>query len=138
MGNAVYMSMDIPDTFLAFSKMLNYIQWDRAKIVAFVFFIGVWTYFRHYLNIVMLWSTWYQFDLIPETAKRWSWSEGVYMQPWMRYQIFGPLFLLQLLNLFWYSLMMRILWRAITTRTADDERSDDEDEGDAGDAKKNN
>lgn len=42
-GNAVFLSMDVPDTFLAFSKLLNYIQWDRAKIVTFVFFFGVWS-----------------------------------------------------------------------------------------------
>jgi len=41
-GNAVFVSMDIPDVFLAFSKILNYIQWDRAKMYAFGFFVGVW------------------------------------------------------------------------------------------------
>ncbi|KAG6810872.1 hypothetical protein H0H92_009993 [Tricholoma furcatifolium] len=41
-GNAVYMSMDIPDTFFAFSKLLNYIQWNKAKVYAFVIFIFVW------------------------------------------------------------------------------------------------
>ena len=25
-----------------FSKLLNYIQWDRTKVATFVFFIGVW------------------------------------------------------------------------------------------------
>jgi acyl-CoA-dependent ceramide synthase len=55
------MSMDIPDTFLAvswlriqgshkstpiilqFSKLLNYIQWNTAKVYAFGVFFGVWT-----------------------------------------------------------------------------------------------
>ena len=46
-----------------------------------------------------------------EWTKHWSWSEGVYMPSWMQYQIFSPLFLLQLLNLFWYYLMIRILIR---------------------------
>ncbi|KAF9446956.1 longevity assurance proteins LAG1/LAC1 [Macrolepiota fuliginosa MF-IS2] len=129
-GNAVFMSMDIPDMFLAASKILNYIQWDTAKMYAFVLFIGVWTYFRHYLNLVILWSVWHEYDLIPESSRRWVWSEGVYMLPWMKYQVFAPLLLLQLLNVFWYYLMMRILWsRAIVTRTADDDRSDDEDDG---------
>lgn len=26
---------------------------------------GILSYFRHYLNIVMLWSVWTQFDLMP-------------------------------------------------------------------------
>lgn len=59
-GNAVYMSMDIPDVFLAvtvfllysfvssdcspqISKILNYLQFTRSKLVAFITFLGVWT-----------------------------------------------------------------------------------------------
>ncbi|KAA1466434.1 longevity assurance proteins LAG1/LAC1 [Dentipellis sp. KUC8613] len=101
-GNAVYMSMDIPDVFLAMSKLANYIQWNRAKIFVFVFFLCIWTYFRHYLNWVMLWSVWKEFDLMPESSKRFSPSDGVWMVWWMKWQIFVPIFLLQLLNLWWY------------------------------------
>ncbi|KAF9057653.1 TLC domain-containing protein [Panaeolus papilionaceus] len=125
-GNAVYMSMDIPDAFLAFSKILNYIQWNKAKVYSFLVFFGVWTYFRHYLNLHILWSVWSESPNVPEWTRRWSWSEGIYMPAWMRYQIFLPLLLLQLLNLFWYSLMVKILIRAIATAEADDDRSDDE------------
>ena len=35
------------------------------------------------------------------------------MVHWMRYQIFAPLVLLQLLNLFWYHLMWKILIRSV-------------------------
>ena len=38
------MSMDIPDTFLAFSKLLNYMVYDIPKTVSFIVFLGVWTY----------------------------------------------------------------------------------------------
>jgi len=127
-GNAVFMSMDIPDTFLAFSKLLNYIQLDKAKTYAFALFIMIWTYFRHYLNLRILWSVWYEFDLIPESSKAWKAVDGTYLAHWMRYQVFLPLVLLQLLNLFWYYLMMRILVKGIITRKVDDERSEDEDE----------
>ncbi|KJA30181.1 hypothetical protein HYPSUDRAFT_32286 [Hypholoma sublateritium FD-334 SS-4] len=125
-GNAVYMSMDIPDAFLALSKLLNYIQWNTAKTYAFGVFFLIWTYFRHYLNIWILWSVWFESSDIPEWTKKWSWSEGVYMPAWMPYQIFVPLLLLQGLNLFWYSLMTKILIRGIMTSEVDDHRSDDE------------
>ncbi|KAH7914205.1 TLC domain-containing protein [Hygrophoropsis aurantiaca] len=131
MGNAVYMSMDIPDAFLAFSKLLNYMRWGKSKVVSFVVFLCVWTYFRHWLNLVMLWSVWYEFDLVPETAKRWSVKDGVWLTWWMKYQMFAPILLLQLLNLFWYFLMWRILIRSIVKASMTDERSDDEDDGDA-------
>jgi len=75
--------MDVPDTFLAMVKVFNYLRWERAGIAMFVFFIGFWTwvsllyfhaifitrvlyrYFRHYLNLVMLYSVYKDFDLIP-------------------------------------------------------------------------
>ncbi|KAG6810870.1 hypothetical protein H0H92_009991 [Tricholoma furcatifolium] len=126
-GNAVYMSMDIPDTFLALSKLLNYIQWNKAKVYSFVFFIFVWSYFRHYLNFKILWSVWYELWLMPDSAKVWDASRGVYFVWWMQYQVFVPILLLQFLNLFWYYLMMRILYRAIVTSVTEDSRSDDED-----------
>jgi acyl-CoA-dependent ceramide synthase len=43
-GNAVYMSMDIPDALLAFSKLLNYMRMDRLKIVSLFIFLVAWAY----------------------------------------------------------------------------------------------
>lgn len=88
-------------------------------------------YFRHYLNFRILWSVWYEYDLAPyvctaisnhnayvlifcsESTKVWRAVHGTYLAPWMRYQIFLALGVLQLLNLFWYYLMMRILVRSV-------------------------
>ncbi|KAI0347257.1 longevity assurance proteins LAG1 LAC1 [Trametopsis cervina] len=129
-GNAVYVSMDIPDTFLAFSKLLNYIQYEKTKIGSFVVFFAIWTYFRHYLNLVMLWSVWTQFDLMPASSQQWSPKDGVWLVWWMKYQIFVPILLLQFLNIFWYYLIVRIAVRAVVAVEVTDERSDDEDEDD--------
>jgi acyl-CoA-dependent ceramide synthase len=86
-------------------------------------------YFRHYLNLVMLYSVYKDFDLIPsvslfliravaclttacrQSARSFSPSKGVYMAGWMKWQIFTPLVLLHFLNIFWYLLILRILWR---------------------------
>ncbi|KAI0773442.1 TLC domain-containing protein [Irpex lacteus] len=129
-GTAVYISMDIPDAFLGFSKLLNYLQFERGKVVSFAIFLPIWTYYRHFLNIIMLWSVWTQFDLIPESAKRWAPADGVWMVWWMKWQIFVPLFLLQLLNLWWYyHFILKIAVNAIVDfRNATDTRSDDEDD----------
>jgi acyl-CoA-dependent ceramide synthase len=47
MGQAVYMSMDIPDAFLAASKLLNYMRFERAKTVMFAVLIPTWTCVPH-------------------------------------------------------------------------------------------
>ncbi|KAI0732946.1 longevity assurance proteins LAG1/LAC1 [Fomitopsis betulina] len=129
-GVAVYISMDIPDTFLALSKIMNYIQWNRSKIFTFVVLFFTWSYFRLCLNWVILHSVWTEFDLMPETSKRWSPDDGVWLVWWMKYQIFLPILLLLFLNLFWYFLILRIAYRAITLDKLDDVRSDDEDDKD--------
>jgi acyl-CoA-dependent ceramide synthase len=53
----------------------------------------------------------------------------------MKWQIFAPIFLLQLINLFWYFLIWRILIRALFSDKLADERSDDEDEEPSTEAK---
>jgi len=120
------MSMDIPDAFFALSKLLNYMRWEHTKTICFAIFVVVWTYFRHWLNLVILWSTWAQFDLIPEASKKWSPQDGVWLTWWMKYQIVFPIAALQALNLFWYYLILRILGRALMAAGVDDERSEDD------------
>ncbi|KAJ7026854.1 longevity assurance proteins LAG1/LAC1 [Mycena alexandri] len=119
-GSAVYMSMDIPDALLALSKLLNYIQWNTVNNFVFAAFVVSWTYFRHYLNLRILWSVWFQLDdNHPSPAS---------LSPYVRHGAFGALVLLQLLNLFWYYLIVRIVIKVVTTSKAEDVRSDDEDD----------
>ncbi|KAG8862671.1 hypothetical protein FRC20_011114 [Serendipita sp. 405] len=127
-GNAIFLTMDWSDVFLALSKCFNYLQMEKTKTVAFAWFTGVWTYTRHYLNIVILYSVWTEWDLIPSQSKVWDPMNGLWMPKWVKYQIFIPILLLQFINLFWYFLIWRILLRAIFSSNLDDERSDDEDE----------
>ena len=101
-----------------------------------VYTLSTSSYFRHYLNWVILYSVWFEFDLMPfvfsrpllfqrgdptllssETSKRWSPDEGVWMVWWMRYQILMPLVLLQALNLFWYFLIWRVAFRYVMRPT---------------------
>jgi acyl-CoA-dependent ceramide synthase len=53
--------------------------------------------------------------------------EGLWMPWWFRWLMFVPLIMLQGLNLFWYNLILKVLWRGIVSREVDDSRSDDED-----------
>jgi acyl-CoA-dependent ceramide synthase len=126
-GNAVFMSMDIPDVLLAVSKLLNYMKWEKAKVVTFGMLVVTWSYFRHWLNFRLLWSVLSEFKYIPIEAQQWHPSEGIWLVWWMRWQMLFGLGALQLLNLFWYFLILRILVRTVLTKETTDERSDDED-----------
>ncbi|TIB70751.1 longevity assurance proteins LAG1/LAC1 [Wallemia mellicola] len=120
-GNAIFVTMDVSDIFLALAKCFNYVRpghWVGNFI--FGFFILVWSYMRHWLNLRILWSVWYEFDLIPSEARRWWTPDGVWM----------------LLNLFWYFLIWRILIRALLYNHLADERSDDEEEEEENDKNK--
>ncbi|KAJ6449693.1 longevity assurance proteins LAG1/LAC1 [Mycena vitilis] len=128
LGTAVFVSMDVPDVLLAFSKMLNYLALERAKVVSFGVFVVVWTYFRHYISLRILWSLQYEFDYVPKYAQIFSPLTGLYMAPWMRDQMFYSLCVLQVLNCFWYYLILRILVRSIMTSETDDNRSDAEED----------
>ena len=53
--------------------------------------------------------------LCSEHAKQWKPQEGVWFPYWMKYQIFAPLVALQIVNLFWYFLILRVLYRYVST-----------------------
>jgi len=125
----VYLTMDMSDVVLAAAKIFNYMQIDIVANTIFAGLIVVWTYTRHYMNLVLLWSVWYEFDKLPLSARRWSPRDGVWLAWWMKYQIFIPIVLLQIVNLFWYFLILRIAYRTVVSSQLVDERSDDEDEG---------
>ncbi|BGP13495.1 hypothetical protein JCM10213_000697 [Rhodosporidiobolus nylandii] len=142
-GTAVFVSMDLPDICLAFSKCLNYLDLQRTSEISFVFFLVVWHYMRHYLNLLILHSVWTEYDLIPAWARSWT-SESLghkgwwlfygfgtgAIPHWMKYQIFAPILALQLVNTFWSYLIWRILFRMLSGNKATDVREDGEDEED--------
>lgn len=129
-GVAVFVTMDLSDHYLALAKLVNYVD-EKWSAAPFAFFVGVWTYARHYLNILILYSVWTEFDLIPAYERQGLdfWNNKL-ATPWLKKHIFAPILMLQFLNLFWYFLIWRILLRAIFSKNLADERSDDEDSGD--------
>ncbi|AOA61407.1 Ceramide synthase component [Komagataella phaffii CBS 7435] len=128
MGLAVYITMDISDFFLALSKTLNYV--DSAYTgPAFMFFVGVWFYLRHWLNVKILWSVLTEFRTVGPFELNWITQQ---YKCWISQPIvFSLIFALQLVNLYWFVLILRILYRHIFLDVTKDERSDDESEEEA-------
>ncbi|KAG8725171.1 hypothetical protein FRC09_006794 [Ceratobasidium sp. 395] len=134
-GNAVFITMDISDAFFALAKIFNYLKMNKTKIIAFGWFTDTVTssYTRHWLNLMVLYSVWFEFDLIPEMFMKLDTQKHAYMPRWAKHWVFLPIFILQLIQLFWYFLILRILIRAIFSPNFDevtDDRSDDECDGD--------
>lgn len=145
-GTAIFVSMDISDTFLAISKCINYTKYQHTSEVSFAIFLCVWTYFRHWQNLRILYSVYQEYDeYVPMIAKKWSPKDEVYLVGWMKWQIFGPIMMLQFLNLFWYYLIWRIVYRMLwvgniadVREEGDTEDDDDEHSPTAQDSKEKN
>lgn len=126
MGIAVFITHDISDFFLATSKTLNYL--DHPLIGPyFGFFILVWIYTRHYLNLGFILSIANEFRTVGPFFL--DWEKGYY-KCGLAQLISGTLLVsIQALNLFWLWFILRIAYRFIISNEAVDERSEDEDEG---------
>jgi acyl-CoA-dependent ceramide synthase len=127
MGLAVYITMDISDLFLAISKTLNYLE---SQLVGpfFLLFVGMWVYLRHYLNIVILWSCLNEFRTVGDFTLNWDTQQ---YKCWISQIItFSLILALQIVNVYWLFLILRIAYRLITTNIAEDVRSENEDSED--------
>ncbi|KAK4553918.1 sphingosine N-acyltransferase lag1 [Recurvomyces mirabilis] len=139
MGVAVYVTHDISDFFLATSKTLNYLDlWLTSPF--FAVFVFVWAYLRHYVNLVILKSLLPPATYtIPFTSLTVQTGEFATVGPYtldfatQQYKcwisqpmVFLLLAALQCINIFWFFLILRILWRILVTSKLSDVRSDDE------------
>lgn len=127
MGLAIYITMDISDFFLAFSKTLNYLD-SVATGPSLMLFMSTWIYLRHYLNLRVLYSILTEFATVGPYELDWATEQ---YKCWISQVItFALLFALQLVNAYWLFLILRIVYRFVFLHVAKDDRSDDEDSDD--------
>jgi very-long-chain ceramide synthase len=137
-GVPVFWTHDISDIILAVCKILNYLEvGDPIVPISFVFFTGVWIYTRHYLGILILISVATEF----RTIGLWvlDWEQQLYKCWISQYITFGLLSIIQILDIYWLFLILRIAVRILTGgEQKDDREDDDEDEKEDEDEKKYN
>lgn len=127
MGLAVYITHDISDLFLASSKTLNYIN-SPLVVPYFALFMAIWTYLRHYLNLVILYATLTEFRTVGPFDLNWDTQQ---YKCWIsQYITFGLLASLQSINLLWFFFIVRIAYNIAFAKVISDVRSDDEDSED--------
>jgi len=123
MGLGVFITHDISDFFLATSKTLNYL--DHFLVGPyFTFFVFMWIYLRHYLNLRILWSEFNEFKTVGPYELDWATEQ---YKCWISHYISTALLAsLQGLNLFWLFYIMRIAYRFVFQNIAEDDRSDND------------
>ncbi|KAL8717046.1 MAG: hypothetical protein Q9225_005682 [Loekoesia sp. 1 TL-2023] len=127
MGLAIYVTHDISDFFLATSKTFSYLD---LRIVApyFGFFIAVWVYLRHYINISILHSITTTFATIGPFELNWETQQ---YKCWIsQYITFSLLATLQAINIFWLYFILRVAVKVYRGGEKKDDRSDEEEEED--------
>ncbi|CCJ28811.1 unnamed protein product [Pneumocystis jirovecii] len=125
LGLAVFITMDTSDVFLALVKLMNYTQ-CKGQGPVFGFFIFLWIYGRHYLNTVFLYSILTSFKTIGPYEL--SWEKGHYKCWISQIIIFVLLLALQVVNICWLVLILRIAYFFVIHGKAKDDRSDDDDD----------
>ena len=107
------------------SKVMNYVSHKYAAPY-FAFFVGVWIYLRHYLNLRILWAVLTEFSAVGPYELNWETQQ---YKCWISQVItFVLLASIQALNLFWLFLILRIAYRYAVKNIAKDDRSDDEED----------
>jgi acyl-CoA-dependent ceramide synthase len=105
------------------SKTLNYIDhWAQGPY--FGMFMCIWIYLRHYLNLKIILSLFFEYRTIGPFELNWETEQ--YKSPLSQVISFVLLSLLQALNIFWLFFILRIAYRFIVDRQAHDDRSEDE------------
>jgi acyl-CoA-dependent ceramide synthase len=119
------------------SKVLNYID-SVFTATYFTIFLFVWAYLRHWINLTVIWSLRPGGQFSTVGPYELDWENQQYKCTLSQVITAILLIALQAVNVFWFSLVLRILWRIITSGEKKDDRSDDEDEEELEELQKGN
>ncbi|KAK5959667.1 uncharacterized protein PWA37_003030 [Arxiozyma heterogenica] len=121
MGLPIYITMDVSDLLFALSKDLNYID-SPLTPYAFTIFVCSWVYLRHYVNIKILWSVLTEFRIVGDYTLNFATQQ---YKCWISLPIvFTLIGALQLVQLYWFFLILKVLYRILTMNNYVDIRSD--------------
>jgi len=125
-GAVVLLNQDIADILLYFSKVLNYSHFERLCTICFALFALTWFVTRHIIYFGILWSIvradeWLEYG--------WNPAKEYYFNSTIRYSYLAAFGVLQMLLLFWFSLLVKMVYRVASGKqNPSDIRSDDEGE----------
>lgn len=103
------------------SKTLNYL--DSVLVEPwFVLFMGMWIYLRHFLNLRIIFSLFTEFKTVGPYELNWETQQyKCSLSFWITLSLLASL---QALNLFWLFFIVRIAYRLVVYKQAEDDRSE--------------
>ena len=107
------------------SKTLNYIS-SPITVPYFTFFVLVWTYLRHYINLKILYSILTTFRTVGPYGVNWETQQ--YKGGLSQWLSFALLAALQSINIFWMYFIIKIAINVVFRHVEKDVRSDDEED----------
>lgn len=136
-GNTVFVTMDSSDIWLGLAKCLKYLNFPGLVTnTMFIMFMIIWVYARHYLYGLVTYSLFAE-SCLPENNKCiWDPLNGYWLTRWSKYIVLLGMSLLQILMIYWFTLILKIAWKVVNGKNAEDTRSDSEDEDEGNISKK--
>eukprot|EP01111_Echinosteliopsis_oligospora_P001684 TRINITY_DN1246_c0_g1_i1.p1 TRINITY_DN1246_c0_g1~~TRINITY_DN1246_c0_g1_i1.p1 ORF type:complete len:345 (+),score=62.86 TRINITY_DN1246_c0_g1_i1:203-1237(+) len=127
-GSAILIQQNVGDVVYYASKVLNYASYESAATACWIFFVFVWIFTRHIVFGVILWSLWVEVPV--HLDRTWDPEQGYYYSSTLWYFFTGALAALQGLMLFWFTLILKGVYKFLRNEKAGDstDMSDEEEE----------
>ncbi|KAJ1865568.1 Sphingosine N-acyltransferase lag1 [Coemansia sp. RSA 989] len=135
-GNAILCCMDFSDIFLSGTKCLRYLKMEKASVACFVSFFVSWIYTRHYLYMKIMLSIIFESTHYLDNDN-WYPERGSFYNRTIILTFAALLAILQGLIIYWFTLVLKIVYRIIFHSNLEDSRSDSESSDDDGDGNAN-
>ncbi|GAA5829750.1 hypothetical protein JCM5353_002218 [Sporobolomyces roseus] len=127
-GNAILCTMDLCDIFLPLAKLFKYAGARKFSDATFAAFLVSWIVTRHVIYGIILWSVIFESPVLVPYG--WRVTEGYLFSQGVHVSFCVLLCLLQIITCIWLVMILRVLWNILRGGSAEDVRSDDEDDGD--------
>jgi acyl-CoA-dependent ceramide synthase len=126
-GNAILCLMDFCDIFFALAKMLRYVGLQKLCDATFGFFVIAWIVTRHILYNYITYSLAKATEYAPY---HWDPPAGSFWTKEWQFNFIALLLSLQVLMCIWFAMILKVVYRVLTGKTATDTRSDTEEDDD--------
>jgi len=125
-GCLIMVLMDWCDVVLPLAKMFKYLENRITCDSLFGLFMVSWFVTRHVLFIRLIHSTMY--DLPRKISLGWEPKQGRFMTQNVHYSFVVLLVVLQILQLVWFTMVIKVAYKVLIGQGAEDVRTDDEDD----------